>query len=125
VFLALGGPREVSFKILVSNSSELDTDVSGKPAACIFPTNCMSPLWLWGPLMVAQWLRYCATNRNVAGSIPDGVTGIFHCNNPSDRTMALGSTQPLTEWVPVAFPGGKGGRCVRLTTLPPSCAVVM
>jgi hypothetical protein len=24
----------------------------------------------WGPLMVAQWLRYCATNRKVAGSIP-------------------------------------------------------
>ena len=24
-----------------------------------------------------------------------------------------------------AFAGGKGGRCVRLTTLPPSCAVVM
>jgi len=23
------------------------------------------------------------------------------------------------------FLGGKGGRCVRLTTLPPSCAVVM
>jgi len=23
------------------------------------------------------------------------------------------------------FPGDKGGRCVRLTTLPPSCAVVM
>jgi len=23
------------------------------------------------------------------------------------------------------FPGGKGGRCVGLTTLPPSCAVVM
>jgi uncharacterized membrane protein len=32
----------------------------------------------WGPLMVAQWLRYCATNRKVAGSIPDGVIGIFH-----------------------------------------------
>jgi hypothetical protein len=31
----------------------------------------------WGPLMVAQWLRYCATNRKVAGSIPDGVIGIF------------------------------------------------
>ena len=27
--------------------------------------------------------------------------------------------------VPGVFPGGKGGRCVRLTTLPPSCAVVM
>jgi hypothetical protein len=23
--------------------------------------------------MVVQWLRYCATNRKVAGSIPDGV----------------------------------------------------
>ena len=47
--------------------------------------------------MVAQWLRCCATNRKVAGSIPDGVIGIFHWHNPSDRTVALGSTQPLTE----------------------------
>ena len=27
---------------------------------------------------VAQWLRCCATNRKVAGLIPDGVIGIFH-----------------------------------------------
>jgi len=27
---------------------------------------------------VAHWLRCCATNRKVAGSIPDGVIGIFH-----------------------------------------------
>jgi len=27
---------------------------------------------------VAQWLRCCATNRKVAGSIPAGVIGIFH-----------------------------------------------
>jgi len=27
---------------------------------------------------VAQWLRCCATNRKVASSIPDSVTGIFH-----------------------------------------------
>jgi len=26
---------------------------------------------------VAQWLRCCATNRKIAGSIPDGVIGIF------------------------------------------------
>jgi len=39
---------------------------------------------------VAQWLRCCATNSNVAGSIPDGVFGIFHSHIPSDRTMSLG-----------------------------------
>jgi hypothetical protein len=27
--------------------------------------------------VVVQWLRHCATNRKVAGSIPDGVR-IFH-----------------------------------------------
>jgi len=27
---------------------------------------------------VAQWLRCCVTNQKVAGSIPDGVIGIFH-----------------------------------------------
>ena len=46
---------------------------------------------------VAHWLRCCATNRTVAGSIPDDVIGIFYLHNPSDRTMALESTQPLTE----------------------------
>jgi hypothetical protein len=25
----------------------------------------------------AQWLRHCAANRKVAGSMPDGVIGIF------------------------------------------------
>ena len=50
----------------------------------------------WGTT-VAQWLRCCATSRKVTGSIPDGVIGIFHWHNPSNRTMALGSTQPLTD----------------------------
>jgi hypothetical protein len=39
--------------------------------------------------------------------------------------MALGSTQPLTEISTRCISWGKGGLCVRLTTLPPSCAVVM
>ena len=39
----------------------------------------------------------CATNRKVAHSIPDGVIGIFHLHNLSDRTTTLGSTQPLKE----------------------------
>jgi hypothetical protein len=46
---------------------------------------------------MAQWLRHFATNRKVAESIPDGITGVFHLHNSSGRTMALGLTQPLTE----------------------------
>jgi hypothetical protein len=46
---------------------------------------------------VAQWLSYCATNQKVAGSIPGGVMEFFFDINRSDRTMALGSTQSLTE----------------------------
>jgi hypothetical protein len=64
-------------------------------------------------------LQYCATSRKVTDSIPDGVVGIFLGHNPSGRTV-LGSTQLLTEMS--TWEGGKGGRCVGLTTLPPSCA---
>ena len=46
---------------------------------------------------VTQRLRCCAINLKVAGSIPDVVIGIFHRHNPSHRTTALGSNQPLTE----------------------------
>jgi len=51
---------------------------------------------LWGTGW-RSWLRHYATSRKVAGSIPDGVTGIFHWHNPPGRTMALGLTQPVTE----------------------------
>jgi len=47
--------------------------------------------------ILTRHLRHCATSRKVAVSIPDYVTGIFHWHNPSGRTMALGSTQPLIE----------------------------
>ena len=33
----------------------------------------------------------------VAGPIPDGVNGNFYWHNPSDRTVAVVFTQPLTE----------------------------
>jgi len=36
--------------------------------------------------------------------------------------MALGLTQPLTEISTRNISWGKGGRCVGLTILPPSCA---
>jgi hypothetical protein len=66
---------------------------------------------MWG----TQWLRHCATNRKDAGSISDGVTGFFHWHNPPGCTIALGSTQPLTEM----STRGKGGWCIGLITLPP------
>ena len=66
-----------------------------------------------GPGRVAEWLRCCATNRKVAGSIPAGVSGFFiviksfrsHCGPGVDSASNRG-----------VFPGGKGGRYVRLTT---------
>jgi hypothetical protein len=45
---------------------------------------------------LVEALRYKPEGR-VAGSITDGVTGIFQWLNPSGRIVALRSTQPLTE----------------------------
>jgi hypothetical protein len=74
----------------------------------------------WGTRS-CSWLSHCATSRKVAGSIPDCVIGIFHWHNSSGRNMALGLTQPLTEMsIRNISWGCKGGRCVRLTTLPHS-----
>ena len=50
---------------------------------------------LWG-MRWCSWLRHCATSWKVMGSVPDGVTGIFHWHSP-ERTVALGLTQPVTE----------------------------
>jgi hypothetical protein len=63
---------------------------------------------------VVKALRY--KPAEVAGSVPDGVIGIFHYGpGVSNRNEYQ-----------VYFLGVKvTGRCVRLTTLPPSSAVVM
>ena len=47
--------------------------------------------------MVVQLFEALRYNPAGLGSIPDGVTEIFHLRNPSGCTMGLGSTQPLTE----------------------------
>ena len=47
----------------------------------------------WG----TRWRSWFRQSRKVAGFIPDDVIAIFHWHNPSDRTVALGSTQSLAE----------------------------
>jgi hypothetical protein len=49
-----------------------------------------------------------ATSWEVAGSILDEAIGLLNWSNPSSRTMAFGSTQPLTEMSTRNLPGGKG-----------------
>ena len=62
-------------------------------------TDLLSSINLFLEFIFQNWSRgsAVATSQKVAVSIPDGVTGIFHWHNPSRRTMALASTQPLTE----------------------------
>jgi hypothetical protein len=68
------------------------------PNACFYKSiwHCVTTE-ITGVLMrlCRSWLGHCATNRKVAGSIPDGVTEIFQWLNHAGRTVALGSTQPL------------------------------
>jgi len=45
------------------------------PPSCADYIECLNVLWRTA---VAQWLRCCATNQILAGSIPAGVIGIFH-----------------------------------------------
>jgi hypothetical protein len=59
---------------------------------------------------------HCAANRKVATSILE----FFYWHNSSDGTMASDWLRLWQKLVPGIFPRGKGGRCVGLTTLPPS-----
>jgi hypothetical protein len=54
-----------------------------------------------------SWLRHHATSREVAGFIGDEVTGFFNWCHLVSRSMALGSTQPLTEMSTSNLPDSK------------------
>ena len=73
---------------------------------------------------LAKWLRCRVTNREVAGPIPD-VSGFF-INIKSFRSHygpGVDTASNRNEYREY-FLGGKGGRYLKLTTLPPSCAFV-
>jgi hypothetical protein len=67
---------------------------------------------------VALWLRHCATSRTVAASIPSGVGGVFF-SIATYGTMCPGVYSAYRNEYHDT-PGGKDGRCVRVTTLLPS-----
>jgi coenzyme F420-reducing hydrogenase delta subunit len=74
----------------------------------------------------SSWLRHYATSRKVAGSIPHEVIGfIFNGPNPSSRTMALGSTQSLTEMSTSNLPGGNGRPARKADNLTVICETIM
>jgi hypothetical protein len=83
--------------------------------------NLSSIFIVWYTKLLIPIICTCI-GRTAPGSIPGGVTGYFSDIFPSDRTMTLVSTQPQVKMSTGNIPGGKGGRCVRLTTSPPSCA---
>jgi hypothetical protein len=66
---------------------------------------------------VEQLLRCCTANRKVAGSIPAGVSGFFIDIKSfrSHNGPGVDSASTRNEYQEF-FPGGKGGRCLRLTT---------
>jgi len=69
------------------------------------------------------WVRHCATSREVAGSVPDWVIGIFSLKWSFRPHYGLGfdSASNRNEYQEY-FLGSKGGRCTGLTTLPLTCA---
>jgi hypothetical protein len=78
----------------------------------------------WG-MRYPSWLRHYATSRKVAGSIPDEVIGYLILPNLSSRTVALGSTQPVTEMSTRNLPGGEGRPARRADNLTAICEPIV
>jgi hypothetical protein len=53
--------------------------------------------------------------------VPNEMDFFFNLPNPSSRTMALGSSQPLTEMSTGNLPGGKGRPARRADNLDAIC----
>jgi hypothetical protein len=78
--------------------------------------NFLSSTGNWGARGSIVGWGTMLTSRNVVGSSPDEMD-FFNWPNRSSRTMALGSTQPLTE---MSTRNLTSGRRVRLTISEPS-----
>jgi hypothetical protein len=72
-----------------------------------------------------SWLRHYAASRKVAGSIPVEVIGFFNWPNPSSCTMAVGTTQSLTEMSTRNLPGGKERSARKADSLTAICEPIV
>jgi hypothetical protein len=69
-------------------------------------------------------LRHYATSRKVAGSGPDYLV-FFNVPNLSSHTIALGSTQPLTEMSTRNILGGKRRPARKADKFIPNCEPII
>jgi hypothetical protein len=79
---------------------------------------------MYGGTRYRSWLRHYATSRKVKRSSPDEVD-LFNIPNPSSRTMALESTQPLAEMSTRNLPGSKGRLARRADNLTAVCESIV
>jgi hypothetical protein len=81
------------------------------------PGTALLPVFLNSFLHTYLGDRGGATCQKVAVWIPAGVIGIFHWHKILPITLwPWGQLSLQQKEVPGAFPGSKGGRCIRLTT---------
>ena len=79
LFQACSGPegsRKLRFPDYMTTAQDGGKVVSPTHRPSSPPGNAPVTYFCWGTA-VAQWLRCCATNRKVAGSIPASVSGFF------------------------------------------------
>jgi hypothetical protein len=78
----------------------------------------------YGGTPVAKLVEALCYKPEIAGSSPDEVY-FFNWPNPSSRTMALGSTQPLTEMSTRNLSGGKGRPARKADNLTAICEPIV
>jgi hypothetical protein len=102
ISLVIGNRTRIYFAVIKWRLNSIRHFLRHRMVSC----DIRSPfLTSWGT-RYRSWLRQYATSRKVAGSSPDEMDFFFNLPNPSNRTMALGSTQPLTKISTRNLPGG-------------------
>ena len=69
-------PKHTRSRVLATSSA---TTMTRHSSRCVVDYSAVSAnVFSFGGTRWRSWLRHCSTSRNIAGSIPDGVTEIFH-----------------------------------------------